>query len=37
LGWVPVFEATLAVVLIVGAAYYLVAQRGKSDRVAKVA
>ncbi|MEO6797338.1 MAG: amino acid permease [Candidatus Dormibacter sp.] len=37
LGWVPVFEATLGIVLIVGAIYYLVAQRGKSDRLAQVA
>src|SRR3989449_5136923 len=34
---VPIFEATIAVILIVGAIYYLVAQRGKTDRVARAA
>lgn len=37
LGWIPVFEATLGVVLIIGAIYYFVAQRGKADRMARVA
>jgi urea carboxylase system permease len=37
LGWIPVFEATLGVVVIVGAIYYLVAQRGRTDRIAKAA
>src|SRR5213083_2435529 len=34
---VPIFEATIAVILIVGAIYYLVAQRGKTDRIARAA
>ncbi|MEP6752628.1 MAG: amino acid permease [Candidatus Dormiibacterota bacterium] len=34
---IPVFEATLVVILIVGAIYYFVAQRGKNDSPAIVA
>ena len=36
-GNIPVFEATLAVILIVGAIYYLVAQRGKDATPAMTA
>jgi amino acid transporter len=31
LGNIPIFEATVGVVVIIGAIYYLVAQRGKTD------
>jgi hypothetical protein len=34
---VPIFEATIAVILIVGAIYYLVAQRGKTDTLKRAA
>jgi amino acid transporter len=37
LGALPIFEATVAVILVVGAIYYLVAQRGKTDGVARAA
>jgi amino acid transporter len=33
----PIFEATVAVIVIVGAIYYLVAQRGKTDPAVRVA
>jgi amino acid transporter len=33
----PIFETTVAVILIVGAIYYLVAQRGKTDGVTRAA
>jgi urea carboxylase system permease len=36
-GNIPVFEATLAVILIVGAIYYFAAQRGKNDSPATIA
>jgi urea carboxylase system permease len=34
---IPIFEATIAVILIVGAIYYLVAQRGKTDTLKRAA
>jgi amino acid transporter len=34
---VPIFEATVAVIIIVGAIYYLVAQRGKTEQVVRAA
>jgi amino acid transporter len=34
---VPIFEATVAVIIIVGAIYYLVAQRGKSEQIVRAA
>jgi amino acid transporter len=34
---IPVFEATLAIILIVGAIYYFAAQRGKNDSPATIA
>jgi len=37
LGNVPIFEATILVIVVVGAAYYLVAQRGKTDQVVRAA
>jgi amino acid transporter len=37
LGALPIFEATVGVILVVGAIYYLVAQRGKTDGVARAA
>jgi amino acid transporter len=37
LGNIPIFEATVGVVVIVGAIYYLVAQRGKSDQIVRAA
>ncbi len=37
LGNIPIFEATVGVVVIVGAIYYAVAQRGKSDQVVRAA
>jgi amino acid transporter len=37
LGNIPIFEATVGVVVIVGAIYYLVAQRGKTDPAVRVA
>jgi amino acid transporter len=37
LGNIPIFEATVGVVVIVGAIYYVIAQRGKSDQVVRAA
>jgi len=37
LGNVPIFEATILVIVVVGAVYYLVAQRGKTDQVVRAA
>src|SRR5216684_2726346 len=37
LGNVPIFEATIIVIVVVGAIYYLVAQRGKTDQVVRAA
>jgi hypothetical protein len=37
LGNIPVFEATIVVIVIVGAIYYAVAQRGKRDQVRQAA
>ena len=37
LGNIPIFEATVGVVVIVGAIYYFVAQRGKTDPAIRVA
>jgi amino acid transporter len=37
LGGLPIFEATVAVILVVGAIYYFVAQRGKTDSVVRAA
>jgi amino acid transporter len=37
LGSLPIFEATVAIILVVGALYYLVAQRGKPDGVTRAA
>ena len=37
LGNIPVFEATIAVIVIVGAIYYAVAQRGKRDQIVRAA
>ena len=37
LGNIPIFEATVGVVVIIGAIYYLVAQRGKTDPAVRVA
>jgi amino acid transporter len=37
LGNIPIFEATVGVVVIVGGIYYLVAQRGKTDQVVRAA
>src|SRR6266849_5784179 len=37
LGNIPIFEATVGVVVIVGAIYYVVAQRGKQDQVVRAA
>jgi amino acid transporter len=34
---VPIFEATVAAIVIVGAIHYLVAQRGKTDQVVRAA
>jgi urea carboxylase system permease len=34
---VPIFEATIGVLLVVGGIYYLVAQRGKTDTLRRVA
>jgi urea carboxylase system permease len=34
---VPIFEATIAVILVIGGIYYAVAQRGKRDRLSRVA
>jgi amino acid transporter len=36
-GNVPIFEATIVVIIVVGAIYYLVAQRGKTDQVVRAA
>ena len=37
LGGFPIFEATVLVILVVGALYYVVAQRGKTDQVVRAA
>ena len=37
LGNIPIFEATVGVIVIVGGIYYLVAQRGKTDQVVRAA
>jgi amino acid transporter len=37
LGNIPIFEATVGVLVIIGAIYYLVAQRGKSDQLVRAA
>jgi amino acid transporter len=37
IGGVPIFEATIAVILIVGAVYYLIAQLPKGDTAARAA
>jgi amino acid transporter len=37
LGNIPIFEATVGVVVIIGAIYYVVAQRGKTDPAVRVA
>lgn len=37
IGGVPIFEATIAVILVVGAIYYVVAQLPKNEAAAKVA
>src|SRR3989454_216921 len=37
LGNVPIFEATIVVIVVVGAIYYVIAQRGKTDQAAKAA
>ena len=37
LGNIPIFEATIAIIVIVGAVYYAVAQRGKRDQVVRAA
>ncbi len=37
IGNVPIFEATILVIVVVGAIYYLIAQRGKTDQAAKAA
>jgi amino acid transporter len=37
LGNVPIFEATIIAIVVVGAIYYLVAQRGKTDQVVRAA
>ena len=37
IGNVPIFEATILVIVVVGAIYYLVAQRGKVDQVVRAA
>jgi hypothetical protein len=34
---VPIFEATIAVLLIVGGVYYAIAQRGKRDQLGRAA
>ncbi|MDQ6713455.1 MAG: amino acid permease [Candidatus Dormibacteraeota bacterium] len=36
-GNIPIFEATVGVVVIVGAIYYVIAQRGKQDQVVRAA
>jgi amino acid transporter len=35
--FLPIFEAVVAVIVVVGAIYYLVAQRGKTDQVVRAA
>src|ERR1700674_2738602 len=37
LGNIPIFEATVGVIVIVGAIYYVIAQRGKQDQVVRAA
>jgi len=37
IGNIPIFEATIVVIIVVGAIYYLVAQRGKPDKVVRAA
>jgi amino acid transporter len=37
LGGLPIFEVTVGVILLVGAIYYFIAQRGKTDQVVRVA
>jgi amino acid transporter len=37
LGNIPIFEATVGVIVIIGAIYYMVAQRGKTDQVVRAA
>src|SRR5947209_4528531 len=37
IGNVPIFEATILVIVVVGAIYYLIAQRGKTDQVVRAA
>src|SRR2546425_2791238 len=37
LGNIPIFEATIVVIVVVGAIYYVIAQRGKTDQAAKAA
>jgi amino acid transporter len=37
LGNIPIFEATVGVIVIIGAIYYVVAQRGKTDPAVRVA
>jgi hypothetical protein len=34
---IPTFELVVAVIVVVGAIYYLVAQRGKKDQVVRAA
>jgi hypothetical protein len=37
LGNIPIFEATVGVIVIIGAIYYVIAQRGKQDQVVRAA
>src|ERR1700730_6301370 len=37
LGNIPIFEATVGVIVIIGAIYYMIAQRGKQDQVVRAA
>jgi len=37
IGNVPIFEATILVIVVVGAIYYVIAQRGKTDQVVRAA
>jgi Amino acid permease len=37
LGSIPIFEATVVVIVVVGAIYYFIAQRGKRDEVVRAA
>jgi urea carboxylase system permease len=37
LGSIPIFEATVVVIVVVGAIYYFIAQRGKRDEIVRAA